>query len=164
MKPSHGDIFVVVRTGVVEGSFVVAEVGKVLDVEDSVEEGIVEEDVVEEDVVDEKVADEETVEEDAVEEDIFEVDVVDEDDAVEDDVDQDDVAKVGVAVASVVNFEVAAFAVVKEAPVDTSSCSAVPLVLLLKKIGTLKIEQSDPSKTASVRKSNNFRDLLNIVF
>ena len=41
------------------------------------------------------------------------------------------VVRTGVVVAVVVaDFEVAAFAVVKEDPVDTTSCSAVPFVLL----------------------------------
>ena len=141
MKPSHGDIFVVVGTGVVV-VVVVDEAGKVLVVGGSVEEGAVDEDV-----------DGEIAEEDVVEEDTVEVDVADE----------DIVDKVVVTVSFVGIFVV----VVKKAPVDTTSCSVistVPVVLLLRKIGTLKIEQSAPSNTASVRKSNNFRDLLSIAF
>jgi hypothetical protein len=111
----------------------VAGVGKVLVVEDSVEEGADDEDG----IVDEDVAEE------------------------------DDVAKVGVDVASVAVIEVSGFAVVKEAPVDTGPCSvlsAVPLMLLLRNIGTLKIEQSAANKIATVRKSKNFRDLLSMAF
>ena len=49
---------------------------------------------------------------------------------------------------------------------NTASCSvlsASPSLLLLRKIGTLKIEQSAPNEIEIVRKSKNFRDLLSMV-
>ena len=77
------------------------------------------------------------------------MDVVDEDVAVEDIVDEDIVGED------------------EGTSVNTASCSvlsAVPVVLLHSKIGTLKIEVSAPSTTKTVKKSYTFFDLLSMSF
>ena len=150
---SHGEIVVVVRTVVVVGSVIVDVVAEVAVSVDSIPEVVVGVVLVVNDVAGDGVVVDgfESVVEVAVSGVFVEEDIVD---------------KVVVIAAFVVIVPIPV-AVVNDAAVEPSACSvlsAFPLLLLLRKIGTLKIEQSAPNKTATVRKSKNFRDLLSMVF